>query len=253
MAGDRDIERLVDQVTDLVMARLRGPVEPGRPALRRPVDVLLPIQTSAIDGLLPQLGRLAAGGHRIAVRTTARVLAWLERTGRSARLPSPIHALDEACLCESLGDYDPRQVVVFGSLGFGLIDRLGALDDDDSFVRLASQALLRGARVLAVDADLRPVRSGDPLGARADQALRALAGLGVEVLGLEGLADRIEALGAADTTLTRALAGLLTEADVEHLHADGRSQVVLDARAVVTPLARSRAAALGVELVQPER
>lgn len=252
MPSERDIERLVARVTDLVLARLNGPVAPGGPARPRPVDVLLPIQSAAIDDLLGQLGRLAAHGHPVVTRTSARVLAWLERTGRTARLPGPIHALDEACLCESLGDYEPRQVVVLGSLGFGLIERLTSLADDDPFVRLVSQAILRGAQVLALDADLRPARAGGPLAARADRALGDLAGVGVEVLSATGLADRIAASQAADTTLTQSLAGLLTEADVERLHATGQTRVALGARAVITPLARSRAAALGVELIESE-
>ncbi len=256
MPSERDIERLVARVTDLVLARLggsNGSSAPAGPARQRPVDVLLPIQTAGIDALLTQLGRLAARGHPVVTRTSARVLAWLERTGRTARLPGPIHALDEACLCEALGDYDARQVVVLGSIGFGLIDRLVSLADDDPFVRLASQASLRGAQVLAVDSDLRPASATGPLAARAEQALGRLAGLGVEVIPAAGLADRIAVLQAADTTLAQALAGLLTEADVERLHADGQTRVTLGARAVVTPLARSRAAALGIELVQPER
>ena len=49
------------------------------------------------------------------------------------------------------------------------------------------------------------------------------------------------------------MAELLCEADVEQLAASGQNRLVLSGSIIVTPLARSRAAELGLELCEVER
>jgi hypothetical protein len=251
MPSDHDIERLIRQVVDLVLAQLQRPEDEGEgeAALRRTIHLLLPIQTRHIDGLADQLRRLRRRGHGVRCGTTSRVLAWLESTGRRADLADEVIALDEACLENALGNYGPRDLVVLGSMGFACADRLAALDDEDPLIRLVSQALLKGVRVLAVDDDLVAGQAGS-LSGQAERSLRELAGLGIELLPGAELAARIAREEAADTTLSQSLAGLLTEADVERLASAGQRRVVLGINTIVTPLARSRAGALSLELVE---
>jgi hypothetical protein len=249
MPSDHDIERLIRQVVDRVLAQRQKPGDDDEPALRRTVHLLLPIQTRHVDGLADQIRRLRSRGHGVRCGTTARVLAWLERTGRRADLGDEVIALDEACLENALGDYGPRDLVVLGSMGFTIAGRLAALDDEDPLVRLVSQALMSGVRVLAVDDDLTAGQAGS-LSGRAARSLRELAGLGIELLPGAELAARIAREEAADTTLSQSLAGLLTEADVDRLVGAGQRRVVLGGNTIVTPLARSRAGALGLELVE---
>lgn len=249
MPSDHDIERLIRQVVDLVLAQLQRPEDEGEPALRRTIHLLLPIQTRHVDGLADQLRRLRRSGHGVLCGTTARVLAWLESTGRRADLADEVIALDQACLGNALGNYGPRDLVVLGSMGFACAERLAALDDEDPLVRLVSQALLSGVRVLAVDDDLASGQTGS-LSGRAERSRRELEGLGIELLPGAELAARIAREVAADTTLSQSLAGLLTEVDVERLAGAGQRRVVLGINTIVTPLARSRAVALGLELVE---
>ncbi len=259
MPSDRDIERLIRTVTDLVVARL-GDGSPSRaiaryggrrPEARRPkVHLLLPVPTAHADRLAAQIERLTRQGFEVRTAAAPGVLDWLQRTGLESRLGSEVAALDEAGPC----DYRPRDLAVLGSLGFAVLSRLCDLDDGDPFVRLVSQALLAGVRVLAVADDLTPRGTArGPVPGRAVELLREVKRLGVEPIAGADLAGYVERLVAADTTLARSMAELLCEADVERLAASGQDRLVLSGSTIVTPLARSRAAELGLELYEVER
>jgi hypothetical protein len=250
---ESEIERLVQRVTELVLARLAGPQRPEQPARRRPIELLLPVQPAGDAAVLRALAQLARAGNPVACRTTAAVADWLQRSGLRSQLDGPVTVLDDS-LDAALAMLDGRALWVLGSLGFGLAGRLARLEDDDPFVRLLSQALLRGRRVLLVAEELQPAAAvAGPVAARAAGLLAELERLGCERLAAAGLADRVAALEAGDTTASQALGGLVTEADVEQLAADGPRRLSLAAGTIVTPLARSRASELGLELIEVER
>lgn len=248
-----DSERLVQRVTELVLARLGADRRARQPARRRPVELLLPVQPAGDHALLRQIAQLARAGNPVACRTTAAVADWLVRSGHRSQLDGPVTVLAES-LDEALAALDGRALWLLGALGFGLAGRLVRLEDDDPFVRLVSQALLRGRRVLLVAEDLEPAAAAaGPVAERAAGLLADLERLGLERLPPSALADRVAALEAGDTTASQALAGLVTEADVEQLAADGPRRLSLAPGTIVTPLARSRAGELGLELIEAER
>ncbi len=248
-----DIERLIQQVTELVLARLGGSQRPQPPARRRPIELLLPVQPAGDAAVLRAIAQLTCAGNPVACRTTAAVAEWLQRSGRRSQLDGPVTVLADS-LDEALAALDGRALWVLGSLGFGLAGRLARLEDDDPFVRLLSQALLRGRRVLLAAEELEPAAAvGGPVAERAAGLLAELERLGCERLSAAALADRVAALEAGDSTASQALAGLVTEADVEQLAADGPRRLALAPGTIVTPLARSRAGELGLELIEAER
>ncbi|NMC72354.1 MAG: hypothetical protein GYA57_20155, partial [Myxococcales bacterium] len=74
--------------------------------------------------------------------------------------------------------------------------------------------------------------------------------LGVALVTGAAWEERLGRAAAAATTAVRSVGGLLAEEDVRRLWEAGERRLVLPPRTIVTPLARSRAAALGLELVE---
>jgi hypothetical protein len=85
---------------------------------------------------------------------------------------------------------------------------------------------------------------------RAETLRRGLEQLGLAPVTGGEWEERLGRAAAAATTVARSVGGLLSEDDVRRLHAAGERRLVLPPRTIVTPLARSRAAALGLELVE---
>lgn len=281
-----EIERLIREVTALVLSALetkasgspqglalpsRGPSSAprssGRPARgsndsldpgaarRRPRRLILlaPVSTPTLAKLAETSRALSFDGWNVRSFAAVDVLAEARDGGPSAALPDLVQ-LSAASVSELITALRPGDCLVLGSLAFGLAGRLSRLEDDDPFVRVIVSARLRGLPVLVVRDDLEPAAgiSGEIV-RRASSLLRDLEQLGLDVLPSEDLANRLERLSAGRSVAARTVGGLVTETEVERLHESGERRLVLPPRTLVTPLARSRAAALGFELIEKGR
>ncbi|RME21629.1 MAG: hypothetical protein D6806_14395 [Deltaproteobacteria bacterium] len=200
--------------------------------------------TGRLPALFPMIERIRSRGASVEVYAEA----GLEQLARG-RLNLATKRLDAETTSELIERLDYCRAIVLSGIGMGLARRLAEGDDEAPVARLAWRALLSGKPVLADRADLLPAAA--PKSRAADiaaGALRELEHIGMECLPAASMAPRIERLLDAPGTAERALSGLLTEEEVERLAAEGHRTLVLEAGTIVTPLAKSRAAELGLEL-----
>jgi hypothetical protein len=262
VAEERDIERLVRAVTDLVLERLEGRAKRS-PAARGVVLLLFPMPPARRSEIPRRVDIVRRAGWEAHVVADSPDFA---RAPTGAPCGEPNRALQGAELpatpprAEARGSepgvrrHDGSAIVV-GSLGFAFARRLAGLDDDDPFVRLVARALLDGRPVIAVADDLAPrgAGAGGEAARRGDALLRDLERLGIAPVAAADLETVLGRIAETRTTASRSAGGLLTEADVVRLREAGETRLVLPPRTIVTPLARSRAAELGLELVEAGR
>jgi len=257
-----DMDSLIRTVTEAVMKRLGEPeVSPlGSPAPGAESSgqglsfiVLVPLPTPALDPLARAVRSLIQGGSRVKALVQARVREEAVRQGLMDRLGPDVRDLGEGEASRVMDELSSGDVIVVGALGFELARGILELRDSDPTVRIITQGLMRGHRVVAVADDLTaPEGLESTVVSRAGQVLRELEGLGVRLLPLAGIEIMAEEVAALDRTGSRAFGGLVTEADVEAFAAGGGRRVDLPARTIVTPLALNRATELGVELKKGE-
>jgi len=256
--AEYNLENLIQAVTEAVMRRLGEPEASPSDRLEATAGpsgqslsfvVLVPLPTPVLDPLARAVGSLIRGGGRVKALVHRGVREEAARQGLLDRLGPDVRDLDDGEASRMLGELSAGDVIVIGSLGFELARGILDLRDSDPAVRIITQGLLRGHRVVAAADDLTaPEGMESAVASRAGQVLRELEGLGVRLLPLDGLEIMAEEITALERTGSRAFGGLVTEADVEAFAAGGGSRVDLPARTIVTPLALNRAAELGVEL-----
>lgn len=253
MSSERDIERLVRQVTDLVLARMNT-TSTQQESARRLVRVLLPMPTENIKALASLLASLEKDGYPTSTLVTADVKTWLESVGMMASFPGDVQYI-HGPWDELHYPIEPRShVLLLGSLGFSFCKRLLGLDDEDPMVLLVTRALLKRVRVVAIRDDLQPTEGNTgSLAQNALSVLRDLERMDLDVLGMQQAGEHIRNICASDATVSKAFSALLGEVDVQKLWASGHRKIVLAQGAVVTPLARNKAAELGIELVESGR
>jgi hypothetical protein len=245
MSAPVDIQALVAAVTEEVMARLGT----GGKRRQRRTWLLLPLPSRQIPALSRWTEERIREGHPVTVLAGAGVLEELERSG--LHIPFGRPAALEAAVSGALLSMQPGDGLILGSLGFELARRLRSLQDETPAVRLVTQALLRNAPAWALVDDLAGEAAG-PLSAEGDRLVRELSGMGLRTLRLDALQAEWRQLQEDTASVNRTIGTLLTEVDVDRLAAAGERRVVLARRALVTPLAASRAAALGLEVVRTE-
>ncbi len=253
MSSESDIERLVRQVTDLVLARM-GTDSSDSASARRQVRVLLPAPTENLTALVGLVANLEKSSYPTTTVVTAQVRTWLESMGSMASFPGHVQYAHEPWgeLQYPLGA--GSHVLVLGSLGFSFCRRLQELNDEDPMVWTVTRALLDKVPVLAIRDDLEPADGANgAVAQKAQSLLNDLGRMGLDVVAMDEAGPRIKAICAADVTLSRAYGQLLGEADVRELAASGHRKIVLAKGAIVTPLAKNTAAELGVELVESGR
>jgi hypothetical protein len=252
VAQELDIERLVRSVTDVVVERLSGRGEPVSSAPRGELLLLLPVPPARPEELAGRIDLLRRTGWDVRALASPPALAELDRVGLRAGLAAEPLDPGRGGVAAALARLSPRAVLVVGALGFAFAQRLAELADDDPFVRLVARALLDGRKVFAVADDLaaRGAGAGSEAARLGAERLRGLERLGLGTLAagdLESVAGRLTDLRS---TASRAAGGLLTEADVVRLREAGETRLVLAPRTIVTPLARTKAAELGLVLVE---
>ena len=248
---EREREQLVRRITDRVLARLGRAAAPS-PQARRGVLLLLPVVPLRLAELAAEVARVRAVGHDVRTLAWPVVLRELDRTGLRERFGSGLLDAAQAGPVDLEAARHPGDLVVLGALGFASARRLVELQDDDPLVRVVAQTLLGGGTVLAAVDELSPHAPGvaGELVRRAETLRRGLEQLGLAPVTGGEWEERLGRAAAAATTVARSVGGLLSEDDVRRLHAAGERRLVLPPRTIVTPLARSRAAALGLELVE---
>lgn len=249
-----DTEELIRRVTEAVMLRLGAGESCGG---NRRVVLLLPVPSARLDQLARWCEELRAGSTDTTVVAADPVVEEMERRGLRGRFGPQVCNARACNLGELAGGLGAGELVVVGSLGYRFARDLVALHDDDPVVWLASRALLAGTRVAMVTDDLAPPApaggaADTTAGRQAGSLLRELEVMGLHPVPMAELAARAEQWSRAAATLVRSLGGLVSEADVGRLAAEGDKRVRLPAGTVVTPLAASRAAELGLELVRED-
>ncbi len=254
MTDDQTLERLVRKVTEQVLQQTDPPAGSptdwgGQPGGGK-VVLLLPLVFRRVHALSEAAEKLVKGGHRLHVLATDAVLDALRRREMLGRLGPNVHRAEDGggATVGKLCGYD---TVVLGSLGFGLGRRLLDLEDDDPFVRVVTQAMVRSVPVVAVTDDLKHARvEGHPrIIARGEKLLAELEQMGLSTCTSEGMPGAVQGLvdgqgvvGAEDD--------LITEVHVRRFAARGGQTMVLPARTIVTPLAQTKALELGVTIVK---
>lgn len=248
---EREREQLIRRIADRVLERLGSVAAPPARA-RRGVLLLLPVAPLRLVELAGEVARVRAVGHEVRTLAWPVVLRELDRAGLRERFGSGLLDAGQAGAVDVPAARRPGELVVFGALGFAGARRLVELQDDDPLVRVATQALLGGGTVLAAVDELLPRAPGvaGELVRRGETLRRGLEQLGITLVTGAEWEERLERAAATATTVVRAVGGLLSEDDVGRLWAAGERRLVLPPRTIVTPLARSRAAALGLELVE---
>jgi hypothetical protein len=254
-----DLDLLVQAITDLVLARLRES-EPARlkaappPATRPPVlTVLWPAPTSAIEAILAGVSAFRADGRRVRWLVREDLLSELRPLLPAEEQPR-CHALGQAPVQAILADLKGTDVVLLAAAHFDAARRLLALDDGLDWVHVLLQAHLSGQPVLVCD-DLLSSRGLAARSAAAQEAqglARQLRQAGYRLLSARDLPRRFKEMTRAGDPGSQDAPGLLTEQDVENLVRAGHRELALHARTLVTPLAQSRAAELGLELLHTQ-
>lgn len=254
MTDDRTLERLVRTVTEQVLQQTGPPAAPqpdwgGQPSGGK-VVLLLPLVFRRVHALTEAADKLVHGGHRLHVLATDPVLHALQRREMLQRLGPHVHRAEDGG-GPTVGKLCGYDAVVLGSLGFGLGRRLVELEDDDPFVRVVTQAMVRDVPVVAVTDDLKHARvDGVPaMISRGEKLLVELEQMGLSTCTSEGLPEAVQGLvdgqgvvGVGDD--------LITEDHVRRFAARGGHNLVLPARTIVTPLAETKALELGVTIVK---
>jgi len=246
-----ELERLIQAVTDLVLARLKdwAPPAPEPPTL----TVLWPAPTPLRDSIL-------AGAA--AFRTDGRRVRWLVRADLldelGSRLPADertrCHALGRAPVQAVLADLREGDVVLLAAAHFEAARLLLALRDDHDWIHVLVQAHLAGRPVVICE-DLLATgapAATNPVAREADGLLRQLRQAGYRLAPARDLPRLLKDMTRACDAGLQDAPDLLTEQDVENLVRAGRRELRLHARTLVTPLARSRADELGLGLLRPE-
>lgn len=249
---EREREQLIRRVTEIVLARLDGASAAAAPPARRAVRLLLPVAPRRLPELAAEAARVRAAGHLVRTLAWPAVLREIDRAGLRDRFEPDLLDPSQPGLVETLRASRPGDVVFVAALGFAAARRLADVQDDDPLVRIVAQALLEGGAVMAAVDELTPRAPGAPgeLVRRADALRRDLERLGIALVAGAAWEERLARAAAASTTAARSVGGLLSEEDVRRLWEAGERRLVLPPRTIVTPLARSRAAALGLELVE---
>ena len=249
---ERERERLIRRVVDAVLARLGSSATAPVLPVRRAVLLLLPAAPRRLAELAAEIARVRAAGHAVRTLAGPAVLGEMDRAGLRDRFEPGLVDVSQPGLVEVLRSSGPGELVVVAGLGFAAARRLVDLQDDDPLVRVAIQALLGGGTVLAAVDELTPhaPATAGELTRRADELRRGLERLGIAPVTGGEWEERLGRAAAAATTAARSVGGLLSEEDVRRFWEAGERRLVLPPRTIVTPLARSRAAALGLELVE---
>ncbi|MBW1808137.1 MAG: hypothetical protein JRJ87_08055 [Deltaproteobacteria bacterium] len=254
MPEDRDIERLIKIVTDQVLARL-GQADSHRKD-RRPgrVMLLVPLVSASLKSLSLQVAEILSQGVEVSVLVEPQVAVELDRLGLRGSFGSRLTSFSDANISQLLVDLDPRDLMVVGSVGFDIGRALYELNDSQPLVRLVSQALLKGTNTAVIIDDLNAVAPGADgrIQRQAADICRKLQALGLRLISSGDLPALFEKIRLTAGTLTQSIDALLTEQDVEKLAAMGERRLRLASKTIVTPLAASRAAELGVEIIKSE-
>jgi hypothetical protein len=254
MPEERDIERLIKIVTDQVLAKLGSVNSQGKDRRPAKIILLLPLVSAGLKSLSLRVGEILSQGVEVIVIVEPQVATELDRLGLRGSFGGRLTSLADTNMSHLLADLGPRDLVVVGSVGFDIARALYELNDSLPLVRLVSQALLKGISAAVINDDLNSAALGDDgrVQRQAADTSRKLQTLGLRLVSSADLPALLEKLRAAASTLSQSIGTLLTEQDVEKLAAMGERRLRLASKTIITPLAASRAAELGVELIKSE-
>lgn len=273
-----DLDTVIRAVVEAVLSRLAADVPAGGAPLA-PVDSgscvgwLLAAPLGHAEALLGEMRLVERLGHAQRILCTPEAAAALGEAGGLA-------GLSRASLVEAgASDIGPSawlaaaagcDVLVVASLAWHQARAAAELDDRDPAVAVMLDALGAGRAVrmlcgeglgglhrfgaagspAAPGGGTLPAGAGGALASEAARLWRSLAALGALPLRVDAVAGMLRGQAAEGSSFTKALGGLLAEKDVEQAAQEGRRELTLPKGVVITPLARDRARALGIRLVE---
>lgn len=255
---------LVQLITDLVMAEVTrgegkqpsptvGPsLADGRshgsaqaaPSGRRLLLVPAPAPFSSFEGLLASLRDLA-GIHWTAVR----VAGVCEK--RVTQALGPVRWIEAPLLWDEL--VHGMEAVVLPVLRLEILSRVATLLSDVPASAAAVSGVMQGVPVLAgaLEVDQLKRSSGrlpGPFLSLFHQHLRTVEGMGIQILENEALVRRLGARVSAPASAAGRGRDVVTVSDLEAAARAGQRVLQLVPGTIVTPLARDKAAQMGIEV-----
>jgi len=239
---------LIQLITDLVMAEMnRGegakppPVSEAAPKGRRLLLVPAATSTQAVDPLWSGLKELPGVSW-----TAVRVPGVCERRLDWVRWIDPPAIWDE--LVHSM------EAVVLPVFRLEVISRVALLLGDVPASAAALAGVMQGVPVLASahEVDLVKRASGrlpGPFLSLFHQHLRSLEGMGIQVLEAEALVNRLAQRVSTPAAAVAKGRDVITLEDLEAAVRAGQKVLSVTPGAIITPLAREKAAQLGIEVV----
>jgi hypothetical protein len=143
-------------------------------------------------------------------------------------------------------------VLLLAAVHFEAARQLLALDDGHVWIHVLLQAHLTGQTVLICEDLLssRGLAAQNLVAQEAHRFLRLLQQTGYQLVAAQDLATRLKNMTQAYNHGLQNNRELLTEQDVENLFRAGHRELRLQAGTLVTPLAESKAAELGLRLLR---
>ena len=254
---------LVGLITELVLAELgkSAPADAPAPSAPAPVSEPKPVaRPKRLAMICPAPGSTVSQEPLWLALREISDLGWLLVRTPGVCLDQARQALGGGKIQEidppSSWD-DPVSRVEAGILPVLTIDlmaRLGLLLSDQPAAGAAITAIVQGKPVLACASELNQVRrsSGRLPGGFLSvfhQHVRSLEGLGVQVLEPPALANQLGRTKAASAPTASARGrDVVTVEDLEAVARAGQKKMMLSPGTIVTPLARDKAAQMGIEM-----
>lgn len=248
---ETEFEQLIQSITDLVLAKLRSSSHLAqRP---RTLTVLWPVATASKDPVLAGVSAFRQEHGRVQWLMHEDLLDGLKPL-LSPEERSQCHSLSGAPVQSILADMLGTDVVLVAAIHFEAARQLLALNDGLPWIHVLLQAHLSGQRVVICDELLsgRGLAAQNPVAQEGAALKRQLRQMGFTLTPAPRLAKVLKDFGGAAHLGPQEERQLVTEQDVEDLVRAGHREVRLHAKTLVTPLAQSKAAELGLQLVRTQ-
>ncbi|MBN2725440.1 MAG: hypothetical protein JXR95_15350 [Deltaproteobacteria bacterium] len=245
---DKDFEQLIQTITDLVLAKLQSIEDPANQA--RTLTVIWPAASSAKNNIIAGISAFRQAGHNI---------QWLIKDDIMDEITPLVPDKERSC-CHSmslapvqtiLGDIRGNGVVLIAAANFHAAGQILSYNDEIPWIHVLLQAHLAGQQVLICDDLLssRGLSAQNPVTEEAQKLKRQLEHMDFKLIASGEVSGYLKNLTLSVNHGSQGEGGLLTERDVEDMFRAGHRELRLHAKTLVTPLAHSKAAELGLNLL----
>ena len=246
---DTEFEKLIQSITDLVLAKLQSMAHLTEKP--KTLTVLWPVASGTKDLVMAGVSAFRQDPLRVQWLVDDALLDDL-----TPLLPSHersrCHGLSRAPLQSILSNMQRTDVVLLAATHIEATRQLVALNDELSWIHVLLQAHMSGQQVVVCEDLLTPrgLSKQNTVAQEAAALKRQLRQMGFTLIPGHDLAKYLKELTLSSSHGAQEEGGLLTEQDVEDLVRAGQKELRLHPKTLVTPLAQSKAAELGLRLVR---